>query len=73
MIPENGMGRCQMYTSQDHGIKELYPDKFAHVRMEDELKYFYSTFFKYDLQDDEVYKILNHLPAKSPVAAVKLN
>ncbi len=42
--------------------KILHPEKFRHIDMKDELKYFYSTFFRFDLDDDQAYRILNNLP-----------
>lgn len=39
--------------------KTLYKDKFKEIDMNKETKYFYKTFFDYDLQDDELSKILN--------------
>lgn len=42
--------------------KILHPDKFDHLIIEDELRYFYATFFNYSLTDIEVYRIINHLP-----------
>lgn len=39
--------------------KLLYPDLFADINMQEEVKYFYSTFFEWDLTDEYVEKILS--------------
>ena len=39
--------------------KTLYKDKFKDLDIYKETRYFYKTFFGYDLQDDEILKILN--------------
>lgn len=40
--------------------KILHPDKFQHINLENELKFFYSKFFRYHLTDEEAQRILNH-------------
>jgi iron complex transport system substrate-binding protein len=42
--------------------KLLHPDKFQDIDMAKEVKEFYSTFFQYELTDDQVKKILLHEP-----------
>jgi iron complex transport system substrate-binding protein len=42
--------------------KLLHPDKFEDIDMAAEVKEFYSKFFDYDLSDDQVNRILLHLP-----------
>jgi iron complex transport system substrate-binding protein len=42
--------------------KILHPERFRHINMVKELKYFYTTFFRYDLTDEEATQILQHLP-----------
>ena len=42
--------------------KTFHPDKFTDLNMTKEVKYFYSKFYCYDLTDDEVKRILHHLP-----------
>jgi iron complex transport system substrate-binding protein len=42
--------------------KTLHPDKFSDMNISEEVKYFYKTFFKYDLNDDEYNKMLNEQP-----------
>lgn len=44
--------------------KTIHPDKFKDLDMQKELKDFYSRFFRYNLSDDEVQRILLHLPPK---------
>jgi len=39
--------------------KTLYPDQLNDMDIKKETKYFYKTFFNYDLSDDQVNKILN--------------
>jgi len=41
--------------------KTLYPDKFADLDMQTELKSFYSEFFRYELTDEQASQILAHL------------
>lgn len=43
--------------------KAIYPEKFQDMDIKKETKYFYKTFFDYELSDEEVSKILN---AKNP-------
>lgn len=43
--------------------KTLYPDKFQDIDIKKETKYFYKTFFDYELSDEEITKILS---AKNP-------
>lgn len=38
--------------------KTLYPDLFSDINLEDEIKYFYSTMFNYDLSDEQVTNII---------------
>lgn len=38
--------------------KQMYPDLFADVKLEEELMYFYQTFFQYDLTEAEAQEIL---------------
>lgn len=42
--------------------KTLHPDLFEDLDMQAELKYFYKKFYRYDLTDEEVEKILLHMP-----------
>jgi len=42
--------------------KILHPDLFQDLNMTTEVKDYYSQFYGYDLTDDEVNRILNHLP-----------
>jgi len=42
--------------------KMFHPEKFSHIDMNKELKYFYSEFFRYKLSDDEARRILLNLP-----------
>ncbi len=39
--------------------KLLYPDLFADINMQEEVKYFYSNFYEWDLTDEYVEKILS--------------
>jgi iron complex transport system substrate-binding protein len=39
--------------------KTLYPEKFQSVNISDETKYFYKTYFSYNLSDSDVDSILN--------------
>ena len=39
----------------------MYPDHFPDLDMQQELKTFYSEFFRYDLTDDQAAKIMAHL------------
>ncbi len=39
--------------------KTIYPEKFRHIDMENEIKQFYKTFFKYPLSDKMVKQMLN--------------
>jgi iron complex transport system substrate-binding protein len=45
--------------------KLLHPDQFQDIDMAKEVKEFYSKFFDYNLTDDEVNRILQHLPPAS--------
>ena len=42
--------------------KTIYPDKFKDIDVAKETKWFYKTFFNYELSEDEVQKILNAEP-----------
>lgn len=42
--------------------KLLHPDKFTNLNISDSVKDFYKTFFKYNLTDDDVNKMLNSQP-----------
>ena len=42
--------------------KTLHPDKFADVDMVKEVREFYSTFFGYQLSDDDAQRILDGNP-----------
>jgi iron complex transport system substrate-binding protein len=42
--------------------KIFHPEKFRHIDMNKELKYFYSEFFRYKLSDEEARRILLNLP-----------
>jgi iron complex transport system substrate-binding protein len=42
----------------------IYPDKFKEIDIKKETKWFYKTFFDYELSDDEVQKIINAEPPK---------
>jgi iron complex transport system substrate-binding protein len=39
--------------------KVIYPEKFMHIDMHDEIKYFYSRFFNHELSDEMVEQILS--------------
>jgi iron complex transport system substrate-binding protein len=39
--------------------KVIYPEKFMHIDMHDEVKYFYSRFFNYELSDEMIKQILS--------------
>jgi iron complex transport system substrate-binding protein len=41
--------------------KKLHPDMFEDINMEEEVKKYYTKFFDYNLNDDEVYRILNNM------------
>ena len=45
-----------------HCAKIFHPDLFKDINLEAELKYFYSTFYNYNLTNDEARRILNHQP-----------
>lgn len=45
--------------------KTFYPEKFADLDMIAEIKESYSTFYHYDLTDEEAGRILGHLPPAS--------
>lgn len=42
--------------------KKLYPDLFSDLDLVAETKYFYKTFYRYELTDDEADRILTHRP-----------
>ena len=42
--------------------KTLHPDFYRSINMPSEIKYFYSTFFNYDLTDEDVNRILSAQP-----------
>ncbi|WP_446897371.1 ABC transporter substrate-binding protein [Clostridium sp. LBM24168] len=42
--------------------KILYPDKFSNIDIIKETRYFYKTFFDYDLSNEEANKIINDEP-----------
>jgi iron complex transport system substrate-binding protein len=39
--------------------KVIYPEKFIHINMHDEIKYFYNRFFNHELSDEMVEQILS--------------
>ncbi|MDO4260612.1 MAG: ABC transporter substrate-binding protein [Eubacteriales bacterium] len=41
--------------------KNIHPDLFEDLNMEDEIKYYYETFYGYELSDENVQNILNHM------------
>lgn len=45
---------AKIYTT-----KLVYPDEVSHISLEDEMKYFYKTFFNIDVTDDMIKDILN--------------
>ncbi len=45
--------------------KTLHPDLFQDLNMTGEVKEYYSTFYHYNLTDDEASRILKHLPPAS--------
>lgn len=61
----NGISRWGHYSSLETPLvvmwtaKTLYPDKFADIDMVAETKYFYKEFFRMDLTDETVQKILS--------------
>ena len=42
--------------------KYIHPELFEDLDVEEEIKYYYSTFYGYDLGGDQVQRILNHMP-----------
>lgn len=45
--------------------KLIWPDKFKDISVENETKYFYKTFFNYDLSEKEVNRIINGQPPEN--------
>jgi iron complex transport system substrate-binding protein len=45
--------------------KTLHPDLFQDLNMTGEVKEYYSTFYHYNLTDEEASRILKHLPPAS--------
>ncbi len=46
----------------EYFAKTLHPDLFEDLNMTNEVKNYYSTFYHYNLTDDEANRILKHLP-----------
>lgn len=42
--------------------KYIQPELFADLDIEEEIRYYYSTFYGYDLTPEQIQKILNHMP-----------
>lgn len=41
-------------------MNKLYPDLYSEAELAEDIKYFYSTFFEYDMSDEEVASIINY-------------
>ena len=41
--------------------KNIQPDLFADLNMEDEIQNYYETFYGYTLSDENIQNILNHM------------
>lgn len=41
-------------------MNKLYPDLYSEEELAEDIKYFYSTFFEYDMSDEEVDSIINY-------------
>lgn len=66
-INPDGAFSWDRYSSEEAlqiqwAAKTMYPDKFENIDIAKETKWFYKTFFDYELSDDEVCKILNAEP-----------
>lgn len=42
--------------------QHIHPELFADLDMEEEVRYYYSAFYGYDLTPDQIQRILNHMP-----------
>ena len=38
----------------------MYPDRYSEEDLAEDIKYFYSTFFLYDMSDEEVQGIIHY-------------
>ncbi|MBV7273714.1 ABC transporter substrate-binding protein [Clostridiaceae bacterium UIB06] len=66
-INPDGAFSWDRYSSEEAlqiqwAAKIIYPEKFKDIDVEKETKWFYKTFFNYELSEDEVQKILNAEP-----------
>jgi iron complex transport system substrate-binding protein len=57
-----GHGGSEVFLFVMYLAKILHPDQFRELNLEQEVKGYYAQFYHYHLSNDEVSRILNHLP-----------
>lgn len=57
-----GHGGSEVFLFVMYLAKTLHPDQFRELNLEQEVKDYYAQFYHYTLSNDEVNRILNHLP-----------
>jgi iron complex transport system substrate-binding protein len=57
-----GHGSSEVFLFVMYLAKILHPDKFRELNLEQEVKDYYAQFYHYNLNNDEVNRILNRLP-----------
>jgi iron complex transport system substrate-binding protein len=57
-----GHGSSEVFLFVMYLAKILHPEQFRELNLEQEVKDYYAQFYHYNLNNDEVIRILNHLP-----------